>query len=351
MKNYKDYIFWRVYISLITVCSLLYIIFISFLAFHNNNKKNDFFQDRTLTMETILKNKFEMINVYATQIKSHEKFIKFIYEEEIDYYNLTKLQQELKKNNTLMYKLGYSIAVKKDSEDVIVNAMNTSPSISFYKNLGIAESPEFINKKLQNLKMYETLVYDTRDNLVYFYRDYDNNYVNKFIWIIILDKIEFFRNVPVFENFTLNIKNDNKELFIFGHKNPKNILNERNSQKNLFGNEFVFIEEDMSLSKKVFYIVFVILIPIVLLGLVLYYISKSVSRSLYSPIKGLKKNLDMSDKDSIMLIENTYKKIKEQNEFLKEKAENLDLRYREKQVRDYLVGISVKRPEILKEIN
>lgn len=305
------------------------------------------FEEKSKNTEALLKSRFEMINTYLNQIKYDEKFTTFIYEDKINYYNLTKLQQELRKNSTLIVNVGYTIGIKKDRLDTIVNFVDTSPSEYYYENLGLNLRGDLLNQTLENLRAYETLFYDTEKYLVYFYRDFDVNMVEKFTWIIAIDKEQFFQSIPSYSNYNFIISNDNQEVIIKGNEKIEDVAREIISKKNIYGNVYIFREGALSVKEIIIYILARLLLPFIMLLIFIYLFTKSISELLYNPIKDLKKNLDINDKDSIELIEDTYSRLRKQNEFLEGKAKNIDLVYKEKQVKDFILGISHKKAELL----
>ncbi len=317
--------------------------------FKNIKENKVLFEEKSKNIEVLLKTRFEMINTYLNQIKYDEKFTKFIYEDKINYYNLTKLQQELRKNSTLIVNVGYTIGIKKDKLDTIVNFLDTSPSEYYYKDLELNLRGDVLNQTLENLRAYETLFYNTEKDLVYFYRDFDVNMVKKFTWIIAIDKEQFFQSIPNYKNYNFIIRNDNQDVIIKGNKKIENIAREIVTKKNVYGNIYVFRKGSLTLREIIIYILARLLLPLFMLLIFIYLFTKSISELLYNPIKDLKKNLDINEKDSIELIEDTYSRLRKQNEFLETKAKNVDLVYREKQIKDYILGISEKKPELLEK--
>lgn len=305
------------------------------------------FKEKVRNIEILIKTRFEMINTYLSQIKYDEKFTTFIHDDKIDYYNLTKLQQELRKNSTLIVNVGYTIGIKKDNTDILVNFVNTSPSKLYYEDLDIPMRADLLNEKLRNLTAYDTYFLTTSKKIIYFYRDYDVNMVRKFTWIIAIDKEQFFHSIPTYENFNFYIENSDEKVLIKG-QGPLDKVKKRVSQnKEIFGNAYVFVQGEESIKIKILRMLTYYIFPLLILNIFIYMFSKSISVLLYNPIKDLKKNLDISEKDSIELIEYTYAKLKDQNEFLEKKSQNIDVIYKEKQIKDYLLGISNKKPELL----
>ncbi len=347
MKNYKKYIFARLFLSMSIIGLIIYGFYTWKFIFREFKENKILFEEKSKNTEVLLKTRFEMINTYLNQIKYDEKFTTFIYEDKIDYYNLTKLQQELRKNSTLIVNVGYTIGIKKDKLDTIVNFVDTSPSEYYYENLGLNLRGDLLNQTLENLRAYETLFYDTEKYLVYFYRDFDVNMVEKFTWIIAVDKEQFFQSIPSYSNYNFIISNDNQEVIIKGKEKVENIAREIVSKKNVYGNVYIFREGALSVKEIIIYILVRLLFPFLMLLIFIYLFTKSISELLYNPIKDLKKNLEINDKDSIELIEDTYSRLRKQNEFLEGKAKNIDLVYREKQVKDFVLGISDKKAELL----
>ncbi len=349
MKSYKKYIFVRLFLSMSIIGLFVYGIYTWKFIFKNIKENKVLFEEKSKNIEVLLKTRFEMINTYLNQIKYDEKFTKFIYEDKINYYNLTKLQQELRKNSTLIVNVGYTIGIKKDKLDTIVNFLDTSPSEYYYKDLELNLRGDVLNQTLENLRAYETLFYNTEKDLVYFYRDFDVNMVKKFTWIIAIDKEQFFQSIPNYKNYNFIIRNDNQDVIIKGNRKIENIAREIVTKKNVYGNIYVFRKGSLTLREIIIYILARLLLPLFMLLIFIYLFTKSISELLYNPIKDLKKNLDINEKDSIELIEDTYSRLRKQNEFLETKAKNVDLVYREKQIKDYILGISEKKPELLEK--
>ncbi len=349
MKSYKKYIFVRLFLSMSIIGLFVYGIYTWKFIFKNIKENKVLFEEKSKNIEVLLKTRFEMINTYLNQIKYDEKFTKFIYEDKINYYNLTKLQQELRKNSTLIVNVGYTIGIKKDKLDTIVNFLDTSPSEYYYKDLELNLRGDVLNQTLENLRAYETLFYNTEKDLVYFYRDFDVNMVKKFTWIIAIDKEQFFQSIPNYKNYNFIIRNDNQDVIIKGNRKIENIAREIVTKKNVYGNIYVFRKGSLTLREIIIYILARLLLPLFMLLIFIYLFTKSISELLYNPKKDLKKNLDINEKDSIELIEDTYSRLRKQNEFLETKAKNVDLVYREKQIKDYILGISEKKPELLEK--
>lgn len=341
MKNYRKFIFIKISIFSFFLTNVFYLFFIYNLYKQDQKIRNFSFDERAKASRILLKDDYEDIRDYIGIIKNTKKFENFMLSEDSDFSTFSEIQRFLYNNQKT---LPYEIFINKEKTDFFFNYNSRKTSYLLINELGLQNE---INS-IKSLSDKKSLVYDKEQKLIYFYKEIYPQNKKSITWLIIIDKKRFFTDILSYDMFGC-ILNNHKDILISG--NPKYMTKKTESFSNFLGDSFTFFMEKNR--KKIDYLelLYFIVFPLIVINFLVYKFSIFLTNRLYNPIKILKKSFKLNVDTTFDQLEKTYLELEKQNSFLMKKSKEFEKFYIEKQIKDYILGISENKPEILGEKN
>ncbi|SHI05494.1 helix-turn-helix transcriptional regulator [Clostridium grantii] len=364
---------------------MLILMFAIVLLYYYNDKKVEANQS-SLEIEQFANAQFNKIDLqlnialnYLMNIKSHIQIEKFAIGDTLDFYNVLKIQNELKKNILYIDNLDYYIGITKNQEEaLVITPFTTTNQSKYYNQIGISEDKqEWLKNKIKDMKYNREYLLVTG----YEYCDESNdrvlNYILKddyfgngeCVFIVTIKEKSLFSTLLEMNKGSWFINREDK--IIAKHKNMDNesFLNEdeiinylksnNNSieekefnlkgfkgiivPSNVLDWKYIYVESKPSIANKILDIFIKLLIPYILLIIISIYITIKITKKLYEPINSMVNSFEefteVSEVDEFEFIKKKTNEMKLQNKRLEAMLLEDKNIINEKALKDLLLGI------------
>lgn len=338
MKNYENIVFRRFIISIYILVNFIFLLY-SFSFFkHQKELENFAFTERAKISELLLKKNYDDISQVIHHIERAPLLREFLHDNSNNENLINELQRLIRSSN--IKDKNYELYFSKIGYNSYISAYNIQKENELYKKLDI----ESFKKNFESLKTNSALLIDKSSKIIYLYKDNTKSSSNSLLWFIIIDKKRFFSDISLYDGFGAYIKRENNNYNIKGEYKEK--VKEVKGFDNFLGDSFFFYVENEQMNSKVISLLLSFILPILFINLCLYYLISFSLNHLYKPIKILKNKLNIDDSDDFESIGNTYLELKNQHKFLLKKTKDFEKIYLEKQIKDFITGVSKELPKV-----
>ncbi len=310
-----------------------------------------------------IRKKTEILNMALYDLKSSDKFIKYLVDisdnkNSLAPYNRVLLFQDLRKKNNIYGKVGCAVSVTDSSTNFVIGPYGTVDKKSFYKELDFP----------YNVERRKRYINDNKGNINIFFQDTAVSGEEVISWIVSFDKKDFFAELTseadnwyiANKETLINIGNNNKKRdeiekkvqeLLKNNINEVISMNEKENNLRIVGKK-VHIFYEPSFDFIILYLQPITNIPMIfiyeatkvffVLGLA-YGLFLMIVSFIVKPMKQLAKRMGyISNKDEKELeyIEHKIEEISNINEALQNRISSLRSYQRKKKIKDYLIGIS-----------
>lgn len=338
--------------KIITLITLLLLFLIT--GYNSNKVIEKIIDEEKMKIEQRYENinkKLDFMNIALYDFKTSSIFKNYFFENltfEEKQYRKIQLFDELKKRNTIYGKIGYSINVGTEDEDLIFSQEGTLDRKNYYRDHGFPE----------NIEKCERYIVKNNNKINIFFREADDLEKTVIYWIVSLNENDFFAE----------IYGELENWYITNHKNILNLGNKKENEKKYKKIQEMIIEkknvENFFREKKIyqFYIpyfyeiLFYVQPRINIFNIVLYELFKVVLvigiiyfmilLGIYLVIKPMKQlarkmgYMKNNNEKELEYIENKIKEISTINEDLNYKITDLKVYQKKKKIKDFLIGIT-----------
>lgn len=329
-RGYEEYLFKRIFLILAVLVSVFIVSASTIKVGEKLTTTSRNTEYKASKMIEEIDNKYTVITNWIIGIKAESEFVSYILNEEIDYYNLSKLHRIIEKYQVSLSGAEYFLGIIKDSREApILTHRGTDSREFFLRRNKIGVSPEKIEENIKNLSSGESRYIETGNKIIYLLRDSIISSDEKFTWIVVAEKNKFF------DIFKRDIDGRWERG---GSKAPKGNLVYKNK---VFGEEITFVKDNIEKEVYMTYLVIYYILPLLIAVTLIYIMSKKVSTCLYDPVNNFVGDLSkMGSGEGFEHIKNIYLNLKNQNIFLEEKVLNLNNIIEKKERKSYLMGSS-----------
>jgi len=327
-RGYEEYLFKRIFL-IFTILVSIFIVSASTIKAGErlrNTSRNTEYKAGKMIEE--IDSKYTVITKQIINIKAESEFVSYILNEDIDYYNLSKLHKIIKKYQSSLSGTGYFFGVIKDSKEApILTHRGTDSREFFLRRNKIRVSAEEIEGNIEKLRSGESRYIETGGKILYLLRDSIISSDEKFTWIVVAEKNLFF------DIFQRGI--DGR----WERGNNRGQKGDITYENKLFGEEIRFVKNNVKEEVYITYLIIYYMLPLLIAVGLIYIVSKKVSIYLYDPVNSFVRELSkMGSGEGFEHIKNTYLNLKDQNLFLEEKVLNLNNVIEKKERKSYLMG-------------
>ncbi|MGL4804325.1 MAG: hypothetical protein ACRC15_04145, partial [Cetobacterium sp.] len=132
--------------------------------------------------------KIELFMSSIGDLENTEPIKEYYNSNEISYYNLIKVLQEIQKKNNIYGKSGYTLSLGKDNSDIVVTGDGTKNKDNYLKTLGIEEKKqEDLNSNLILIPQEKQISFILKNKIF--------NLEEGIFWIVNLDRELFFSDL------------------------------------------------------------------------------------------------------------------------------------------------------------